>query len=51
MFKFPSIYHKESTHAVVKTKQGKVTKENEIKTKEQKTKQFFENVVEEFEVP
>ena len=42
--------HKESTHAVVKTKQGKVIKEDEIKTKEQKIKQFFEDIEEEFEV-
>ena len=42
--------HKESTHAVVKTKQGKVIKEDEIKTKEKKIKQFFEDVEKKFEV-
>ncbi|MFP4184681.1 MAG: transposase, partial [Thermoplasmata archaeon] len=42
--------HKKSTHAVVKTKQGEVIKEVEIKTKENKIEHFFKDVEEEFEV-
>jgi len=39
--------HKKNTHAVVKMKQGKVIKEDEINTKEKEIKQFFEDIEEE----
>ncbi len=42
--------HKRNTHAVVKTEKGEVIKEDEIRTKEKKIKQFFEDIEEEFEV-